>query len=74
MSKNRINIIAHRGLWKKKRDQNTIKSLVKAIDSGFGVELDLRDYKNDIIISHDPLKKMKESSNFSKLLYPNIKK
>ena len=74
MSKNRINIIAHRGLWGKKRDQNTIKSLVKAIDSGFGVELDLRDYKNDIIISHDPLKKNERKIQFFKTFISEYKK
>jgi len=46
--------IAHRGLWQDKRDQNTFASIKKALDSGFGVELDIRDKNGELVVSHDP--------------------
>ena len=46
-------ILAHRGLWSKKSDQNTLGALVKALAEGFGLETDLRDYNSKIVISHD---------------------
>ena len=49
-----MKIICHRGLWLKKSEQNKIISFKRAFDKNFGVELDLRDYRNEIIISHDP--------------------
>ena len=59
-----INILCHRGLWKLKKDQNNLISLEKAINHNFGIELDVRDYENEIIISHD----MYDKKN-SKLLF-----
>jgi hypothetical protein len=46
--------IAHRGLWKEKREQNTFASIRKALDSGFGVELDIRDRNGELVVSHNP--------------------
>lgn len=46
-------ILAHRGLWSKKSDQNTLDALVQALDEGFGLETDLRNYTSQIVISHD---------------------
>jgi hypothetical protein len=48
-----LNILCHRGLWKRKDERNTINSLVNAHIEGFGVELDLRDRGSQIVISHD---------------------
>ena len=56
-----INILCHRGLWKLKKDQNNLISLEKAINHNFGIELDVRDYENEIIISHDMYDKKKNS-------------
>ena len=50
----KVNIICHRGFWKKKSEQNKIISIKKAIDKYYGIEIDLRDSNNEIIISHDP--------------------
>ena len=50
----KVNIICHRGFWKKKSEQNKIISIKKAIDKYYGIEIDLRDLNNEIIISHDP--------------------
>ncbi len=48
-----INILCHRGLWKYKKNHNNLISLEKAVKNSFGIELDIRDYENKIIISHD---------------------
>lgn len=48
-----INIIAHRGFWTLREDQNTEKSFELALSNGFGIETDLRDYNQNVVISHD---------------------
>lgn len=47
-------VLAHRGLWASPDQQNTIGALVAAAQNGFGLELDLRDYRGELVISHDP--------------------
>ena len=44
---------------------NTIRELVK-IPRRFGVEIDLRSYKNDIILNHDPYHKGEKLLNYIK--------
>jgi hypothetical protein len=46
-------ILAHRGQWKERSEQNTLKAIELAFHNGYGVETDLRDYHGQIIISHD---------------------
>lgn len=46
-------LLAHRGLWHKKAEQNTLSAFEKAFKMGFGIECDLRDYGGKIVISHD---------------------
>lgn len=46
-------IIAHRGLWKDKADANTLDSIQRAMAHGLGIELDVRDCKGELVISHD---------------------
>lgn len=48
-----INIIAHRGLWNEIAEQNTLVSFHRALSLGFGIETDLRDFNQEIVISHD---------------------
>ena len=48
-----MEIIAHRGFWKKKVDQNTQASFKMAIEYGYGIETDIRDQNGQIVISHD---------------------
>ena len=54
-----LEIIAHRGLWQDTKNpndksaQNTLKAFERAFESGFGVEMDLRDFAGQIVISHD---------------------
>lgn len=48
-----MNILAHRGMWSTIEEKNTIEALKKAIDKGYGIETDVRDYKGSLVISHD---------------------
>lgn len=47
-------ILAHRGLWSEPREQNSLHALVNAVQLGFGVETDVRDSNNELVISHSP--------------------
>lgn len=47
-------ILAHRGLPCSRAKQNSTTALLRAINEGFGLETDLRDYNGIIVISHDP--------------------
>ena len=47
-------ILAHRGYWKKAVEKNTEKALKKAFEKGYGIESDIRDYDQKLVISHDP--------------------
>ena len=48
-----IDIIAHRGFWETKEEQNTEVSFKRALKNRFGIETDLRDRNEEIVISHD---------------------
>lgn len=48
-----MEILCHRGLWLNPKDQNRISAFLRACDSGFGVELDVRDKGSQIVIAHD---------------------
>lgn len=48
-----IKIIAHRGLWKKPDQKNSISAIEAAFKEGFGIETDIRDLNCDLVISHD---------------------
>lgn len=48
-----MRILAHRGRWKTVSEHNSLASLRGAVTAGFGLETDLRDYKGDVVISHD---------------------
>jgi glycerophosphoryl diester phosphodiesterase len=45
--------LAHRGVWASKPEQNTLAAYRAAFEAGFGVELDVRDFKGRLVISHD---------------------
>lgn len=47
------NIIAHRGFWIETSEQNTKVAFNRALSYGFGIETDLRDRNQSIVISHD---------------------
>lgn len=46
-------ILAHRGFWLKEQEQNSKIAFIRALDYGFGVELDVRDCCKEIVISHN---------------------
>jgi len=47
------NILAHRGVWKSKEEQNTPAAIQTALENGFGIEIDIRDHNGQIVVSHD---------------------
>jgi hypothetical protein len=47
-------ILAHRGMWSKRCEANTLESLERALLNGFGLETDVRDLNGRLVISHDP--------------------
>ena len=48
-----MEIIAHRGYWLSEDEKNGQVAFKRAFQSGFGVETDVRDYKKELVISHD---------------------
>ncbi len=46
-------IISHRGYWKKAEEKNTAIAMERSFSMGFGTETDIRDYKGELVISHD---------------------
>ena len=48
-------IIAHRGWWLTKDEQNTVTAFKRAFEAGFGIETDLRycNFTSKVVISHD---------------------
>ncbi len=46
-------ILAHRGLWRHKSEQNSIAALRESLMLGFGIETDIRDDRGRVVISHD---------------------
>jgi hypothetical protein len=49
-----MKVIAHRGYWRKKHEQNSLLAFQKALDLGVGVELDIWLNNGICVISHDP--------------------
>jgi glycerophosphoryl diester phosphodiesterase len=49
----KMRIIAHRGFWKMKSEQNTMAAFQRAIENGFGIETDFRYHAGNLVISHD---------------------
>lgn len=46
-------ILAHRGFWTKPEEKNTLAAFEKAFANGYGIETDVRDYKGELVISHN---------------------
>lgn len=46
-------ILSHRGYWHRSTQKNSIDALRLSIESGFGLETDIRDHKGDLVVSHD---------------------
>lgn len=47
-------LLAHRGVWSEKAEQNTLDAYRRAFSAGWGVELDVRDFAGVLVIAHDP--------------------
>lgn len=61
-----IKIIAHRGYWHTKEEQNSQTAFVRALKCGFGIETDFRDFDGQLVISHDiPTKQAMPAAEFS---------
>ena len=48
-----MKIIAHRGMWSKLQEKNTLTAFKRALEHGFGIETDFRDRDGRLVISHD---------------------
>lgn len=46
-------ILSHRGYWKDDKEKNTIEAFERSFSFGFGTETDIREYKGELVISHD---------------------
>lgn len=46
-------IISHRGYWKAPDEKNSMKAFERSFMLGYGVEIDIRDYQGEIVVSHD---------------------
>jgi glycerophosphoryl diester phosphodiesterase len=46
-------VISHRGYWLTPDEKNQMTAFERSFREGFGVELDIRDYRGDLVISHD---------------------
>ena len=69
-----MNIIAHRGYWKIRSEMNTNIAFERALDNGFGIETDIRDYCGELVISHDiPTSESQKFDDFLKLYNQTIK-
>ena len=45
--------LAHRGIWTNKVERNTLTALCCGLNRGYGLETDIRDLNNRLVISHD---------------------
>ena len=63
-----MKILAHRGLWKRNSQKNSMDSFKLALNQNFGLETDLRDFNGSIVISHDPIVDEKNILLFEDLL------
>lgn len=46
-------VLSHRGYWKEPSEKNSIIAFERSFQRGFGTETDIRDYKGELVISHD---------------------
>jgi glycerophosphoryl diester phosphodiesterase len=48
-----MKIISHRGFWTEFHEKNSEVAFKRSFENGFGLETDIRDYKGELVISHD---------------------
>jgi hypothetical protein len=49
-----ILMLAHRGWWTARAEQNTMVAFRRALVAGHGIETDVRDFAGRLVIAHDP--------------------
>jgi hypothetical protein len=49
-----LECLAHRGFWTEPSEKNRRQAIERALRAGFGIETDVRDHNDTIVISHDP--------------------
>tara|TARA_B100001093_G_scaffold520035_1_gene612193 strand:- start:142 stop:789 length:648 start_codon:yes stop_codon:yes gene_type:complete len=49
----KISIISHRGYWLFKKEKNSLKAFKRSLSLGYGIEIDIRDYCGNLVVSHD---------------------
>lgn len=48
-----MRILAHRGYWKSEGEKNTLGAFERAFRHGYGIETDVRDYRGELVVSHN---------------------
>lgn len=48
-----MKILSHRGCWKSASEKNTYKAFEYSFVRGFGTETDIRDFRGELVLSHD---------------------
>lgn len=61
-----MQILAHRGFWKTVGEKNTLESFRRAFENGYGIETDIRDYEEKLVVSHNVA--TKECFSFDEVL------
>ena len=46
-------LLAHRGIWNEFQTGNSPEALTSAVEYGYGIETDLRDYLGTLVVEHD---------------------
>jgi hypothetical protein len=52
LMRNNQRVLAHRGLWNESRSQNSMDAISAALDLGFGIEIDIREWSGELVLSH----------------------
>ena len=48
-----MELLSHRGFWKTPNQKNTKEANALSFSNAWGIETDIRDYKEELVISHD---------------------
>lgn len=48
-----MKILSHRGYWKSNDEKNQVIAFERSFSLGYGTETDIRDFKGELVISHD---------------------
>lgn len=67
-----MQIISHRGFWLKPEEKNTITAFERSFERGYGVETDIRDCDQLLMISHDPASRTAIQAKDFFALYRNM--